>query len=408
MPRSSASSSAARKKKRSNEQLEDAAVLLGLGDRRGQRLAEVVLPLPRHRLERRERVEDLRGARPPGPRGAARRRRRRLAGRGPGAGRQPAASTSSRGPAELHPDALGHQVHVGAVLDDDAHRPLEHRAVEVVGAEQQQGARPVDRLGDRGRLLEVELADHVDDLHQAPREPLVDLGRVQANDLHLALDLRVVEPQVEAAPLQRLGQLARVVRGQHDDRMGARLDHAQLRDRDLEVRQDLEQHRLELLVGLVDLVDQQHDRLGGGDRLQQRPGEQELLGEDVAHRRAGRSASSRVRVVPGRRQAPLGRGLGLDAQQLLAVVPLVQRLGLVEALVALQADQLALGGPGERLRQLGLSHSRGSLDEDGLSEPLREVGDQRRGLVGEVSDPPQRLLDVGDGAGLWCRRAPSR
>jgi hypothetical protein len=52
-----------------------------------------------------------------------------------------------------------------------------------------------------------------------------------------------------------------------------RLDHAELGDRDLEVGEDLEEHRLELLVGLVDLVDQQHHRLGLGDRLQQRPGE---------------------------------------------------------------------------------------------------------------------------------------
>ena len=105
--------------------------------------------------------------------------------------------------------------------------------------------------------------------------------------------------------------------------MRARLDPAQLGDRDLEVAQQLEQHRLELLVGLVDLVDQQHDRLGRGDRLQQRAGEQELLAEDV--------------VLDG---LPAGAlGLGLDPQQLLAVVPLVQRLGLVEALVALQAHE---------------------------------------------------------------------
>src|SRR6185295_17110529 len=41
-------------------------------------------------------------------------------------------------PAELDPDPLGDQVHVGAVLDDDAHRLLEHRGVQVVGAEQQE------------------------------------------------------------------------------------------------------------------------------------------------------------------------------------------------------------------------------------------------------------------------------
>ena len=44
------------------EQLEDAAVLLGLGDRRRQRLAEVVLRGPGDLLERGEGVEDLRGA----------------------------------------------------------------------------------------------------------------------------------------------------------------------------------------------------------------------------------------------------------------------------------------------------------------------------------------------------------
>ena len=89
--------------------------------------------------------------------------------------------------------------------------------------------------------------------------------------------------------------------------------------------EQLEQHRLELLVGLVDLVDQQHDRLRGRDRLQQRAGEQELLAEDV--------------VLHG---LPAGVGrLGLDPQELLAVVPLVQRLGLVQALVALQAHELA-------------------------------------------------------------------
>ena len=49
----------------------------------------------------------------------------------------------------------------------------------------------------------------------------VELGRVQAHDLELALDGRVVEPQVEAAALQRLGQLARVVRGEQHERLRA-------------------------------------------------------------------------------------------------------------------------------------------------------------------------------------------
>ena len=187
----------------------------------------------------------------------------------------------------------------------------------------------------------------------------------------------VVEPEVEAAPLQRLGQLARVVRGEDDDRHRRRRDLAQLGDRDLEVGEQLQQHRLELLVGLVDLVDQQHDRLGAGDRLHQRPRQQELGAEDVL-----------LDVVPAALAA------GLDPQQLLAVVPLVHRLRLVEPLVALQAHQLAAGRARERLRQLGLADPRRALDQDRLAELLGEVGDQRRRLVGEVADLRQRRLHL--------------
>ena len=62
-----------------------------------------------------------------------------------------------------------------------------------------------------------------------------------------------------------------------------RLDGAELRDRHLEIGQHLEQERLEGLVGAVELVDQQHRRAGrvGLERLQQRPLDQEALGEDV-------------------------------------------------------------------------------------------------------------------------------
>src|SRR5262249_33841194 len=46
-------------------------------------------------------------------------------------------------------DPLDHDVEIGAVLDDDRHRVVEGLLVDVVGPEQQQRARPVDRLGDR-------------------------------------------------------------------------------------------------------------------------------------------------------------------------------------------------------------------------------------------------------------------
>ena len=60
-----------------------------------------------------------------------------------------------------------------------------------------------------------------------------------------------------------------------------RLDRAELGNADLEVGQKLEQKGLELLVGAVDLVDQQHRRRLAADGGQQRPLQQILLGEDV-------------------------------------------------------------------------------------------------------------------------------
>src|SRR5207244_1647750 len=122
----------------------------------------------------------------------------------------------------------------------------------------------------------------------------------------------------------------------------------------------------------------EHDRLRVGDRRQERAREQELLAEDVL-----------LDLVPAR----LVR-LGLDAQELLAVVPLVERLGLVEALVALEADQLACGRARESLGELGLADARGALDEDRLAERHSEMRDERRRIVRQVRRPGQRRASV--------------
>ena len=83
----------------------------------------------------------------------------------------------------------------------------------------------------------------------------------------LELGVREVDVEVQAAALQRVAHLARVVRGEEDERLGLRVEGADLGHAHLEVRQHLEQERLELRVGLVDLVDQQQVRRLGGDRL---------------------------------------------------------------------------------------------------------------------------------------------
>ena len=86
------------------------------------------------------------------------------------------------------------------------------------------------------------------------------------------------DPVVDAAPLERVVQLARAVRGQDHDRALLGGDRADLGDRDLEVGEQLEQEGLELAVGAVDLVDQQHGRhdVVVLDRVEQRPPHQEV------------------------------------------------------------------------------------------------------------------------------------
>ena len=140
-----------------------------------------------------------------------------------------------------------------------------------------------------------------------------------------------------------------------------------LGNRHLEVAQDLEQERLELGVRLVDLVDQQHDRIGRIDRLQQRPRQDEAIREE--HVVLGGQAVDRFR----QRRRAVGHLADLvledlGVEQLLGVLPLVERLGFVEALVALQADQPGAGARGDDLGELGLADAGRPLDEQRLAE----------------------------------------
>jgi len=88
--------------------------------------------------------------------------------------------------------------------------------------------------------------------------------------------------------------------------------------------------------------------------------------------------------------AALGRP---EREELARVVPVVERLMDVDALVALQADQPGAGRGGERLRNLGLPYAGLALDEQRLAELGREEDRRGQGAVGEVALLAQRLAD---------------
>src|SRR4051794_30794207 len=269
-----------------------------------------------------------------------------------------------------HPQ-LPHPLEVLADLERHAEGVLE---VAVRAAERDERLRPRDRLPHAGQLVELDAAQPGDGVAHALDDRLGDARHPRADDLRLAVARRVVDPVVQAAALQRVVQLARAVRRQHDDRPVLGADRlAELGDRHLEVRQELEQERLELVVRAVDLVDEQHDGTVVLDRLEQRAAQQEPAREQLA-------------LV----DAALG---GAQREELARVVPVVQRLVDVDALVALEADQPRAGGRGERLGDLRLPDARLALDQQRLAELGGEEDRGGQGAVGEVALLAQRLAD---------------
>ena len=195
----------------------------------------------------------------------------------------------------------------------------------------------------------------------------------------------MVDPVVEAAPLERIVELAGAVGGEDDDRRDRRLDGAELGDRDLPGGEHLEQERLELVVRAVDLVDEQQGRalLEGG---QDRPGQQEPLV---------------VQALLG--LLGVGTPTGLErpqVQDLAREVPVVERLGGVDALVALEPHQRQLQRLGEGLGERGLAGPGLPLEQQRPLHPERQVGDRGELVVAQVSGPAEQAGHVGGGRRL--------
>ena len=199
---------------------------------------------------------------------------------------------------------------------------------------------------------------------------------------------------VQAAALDGVVEVAGAVGGEDDDRRVRRGDRAELGDRHARLREQLEQERLEVVVGAVDLVDQQHRRPRAGmlERAQERPPDQVVGAEQV--------------LLAQRRAARVGEP---DAEQLARVVPLVERLGGVDPLVALQAHERRVEHRRERLRGLRLADAGLALEQQRLRQAHAEEDRRREPLVDEVVDrgePPRERLDVGDERAHLVGRSP--
>ena len=179
-----------------------------------------------------------------------------------------------------------------------------------------------------------------------------------------------------------------------------RLERAELGHRDLEVGEHLEQERLELGVGAIDLVDEQHAALRRADGAQAAAAPSRKRSEKNASSCAASLSTASASVVRAGGDLADLVAQDLRVEQLLRVLPLVERLGLVEPFVALQADQLGRQRGGERLGQLGLADAGRPLDEDRL---LHAVGEEDRGGDAAIADVGVRaqarddVVDAGEG-----------
>ena len=90
--------------------------------------------------------------------------------------------------------------------------------VDRLDAEHHQRARPVEGLGHRGGLAQLERPEGADDAGHLVGQLAVDPGDPGPDDVALAFEVGIVEVQVETPALERLGQLPGVVRGEEDHR----------------------------------------------------------------------------------------------------------------------------------------------------------------------------------------------
>ena len=186
-------------------------------------------------------------------------------------------------------------------------------------------------------------------------------GTLARKNLQFALGIRIADPVIEAAPLERVVHFAGAVGRDDDDRRLRRLDGAEFRHGHLEIGQHFEQKRLERFVGAVDFVDQQHRRPGGIglERLQQRPLDQKALGKTSCSMRAAVALAFRFRQA--------------DGDHLRAVIPLVDRGRNVEPFVALQPDQPAPERRRQHLGDLGLADAGLAFEEQRPAHAQREI-----------------------------------
>src|SRR5262249_11855508 len=130
---------------------------------------------------------------------------------------------------------------VGFTFQEAPQRGAHDVGVETVATEAQERPGPVDGLRHARSLGKLACAQPLNEPGDRAREMLVEVRNLAPEDANLLVLVRVLDEKIQAAPAQRVADLARPVRGQHHVRNMPGLDRPQLGDRHLEVRKHFEQ-----------------------------------------------------------------------------------------------------------------------------------------------------------------------
>src|SRR5215831_7865440 len=158
--------------------------------------------------------------------------------RGDGAAGTPLSGLIGRG--ECREPGRAHGLQVFGVLEHRTGGLARGGAIEAGRPEHVQRPGPADGLGDAGWLGQVEAAQLSHPPGHLAGQDLRGGGHPAADDRRDPRGVRVVDPVVEAAPLQRVVQVTGPVRGQHDDRAEPGPAGAEFRDGDRRLGEQLE------------------------------------------------------------------------------------------------------------------------------------------------------------------------
>ena len=81
-----------------------------------------------------------------------------------------------------------------------------------------------------------------------------------------------------------------------------------------------------------------------------------------------------------------------DRQHLARIVPLVKRGRGIDALVALQPDELTAEHRGQRLGGFGLADAGRAFEQEGFAQGKRQIGRGREAVIGQIERVPERAF----------------